>query len=118
MRWCVEFAGLRRFFSLYLLVKDCSSRESLGCLLLEPKLETTLLHTRIVDVACGQNYTLALDESGRVYSMGKGSKMGVLGLASVRASAYPILVEGIPEDEKVVSMSCGWTHVAVSTVVK
>ena len=84
----------------------------------EPKLETTLLHTRIVDVACGQNYTLALDEGGRVYSMGKGSKMGVLGLASVRASAYPILVEGIPEDEKVVLMSCGWTHVAVSTVVK
>ena len=84
----------------------------------EPKLETTLLHTRIVDVACGQNYTLALDESGRVYSMGKGSKTGVLGLASIRASAYPILVEGIPEDEKVVSMSCGWTHVAVSTVLK
>lgn len=84
----------------------------------EPKLETTLLHTRIVDVACGQNFTLALDEGGRVYSMGKGSKTGVLGLASIRASAYGILVEGIPEDEKVVSMSCGWTHVAVSTVLK
>lgn len=73
----------------------------------EPKLETTLLHTKIVDVACGQNYSLALDEEGRVYSMGKG-KTGVLGLASTKASAYPILVEGIPEDEKVVSMNCGW----------
>ena len=83
----------------------------------EPKLETTLLHTRIVDVACGQNYTLALDEEGRVYSFGKG-KTGVLGLASTKVSAFPILVEGIPEDERVVSMSCGWAHVACITAVK
>ncbi|KAL3765189.1 hypothetical protein ACHAWU_010380 [Discostella pseudostelligera] len=83
----------------------------------EPKLESTLLHTRIVDVACGQNYTLALDEEGRVYSVGKG-KTGVLGLASTKVSAFPILVEGIPEDEKVVSMSCGWAHVACTTVAK
>lgn len=83
----------------------------------EPKLETTLLHTKIVDVACGQNYTLALDEEGRVYSMGKG-KTGVLGLASTKASAYPILVEGIPETEKVVSMSCGWAHVACTTELR
>ena len=83
----------------------------------EPRLETTLLHARIVDVACGQNYTMAIDEDGRVYSMGKG-KTGVLGLASTRASAYPILVEGIPEGERVVSMSCGWAHVACTTVLK
>ena len=83
----------------------------------EPKLETTLLHARVVDVACGQNYTLALDEDGRVYSMGKG-KTGVLGLASTRASAYPILVEGIPEEERVVSISCGWAHVACATIIK
>lgn len=83
----------------------------------EPKLETTLLHTRIVDVACGQNYTLALDEDGRVYSFGKG-KTGVLGLASTKVSAFPILVEGIPEDEKVVFMSCGYAHVACKTILK
>ena len=84
----------------------------------EPKLETSLLHTKIVDVACGKNYTLALDEDGRVYSMGKGGKTGVLGLASTTASAYPILVEGIPEEERVVSMSCGWAHVACTTELK
>ena len=83
----------------------------------EPKLETTLLHTKIVDVACGQNYTLALDEEGRIYSMGKG-KTGVLGLASTKTSAYPILVEGIPDEDKVVSMSCGWAHVACTTELK
>jgi len=83
----------------------------------EPKLETTLLHAKIVDVACGKNYTLAVDEEGRLYSMGKG-KSGVLGLASTKVSAFPVLVEGIPMDEKVVSMSCGWDHVACVTESK
>lgn len=83
----------------------------------EPKLESNLLHTRIVDVQCGQNYTLALDEEGRIYSMGKG-KTGVLGLASTKATAYPIRVEGIPNEERVVSMSCGWSHVACITELK
>lgn len=83
----------------------------------EPKLETTLLHSNIVDVACGKNYTLALDEEGRLYSMGKG-KTGVLGLASTKVSNQPLLVEGIPDGEKVVSMSCGWAHVACTTETK
>lgn len=83
----------------------------------EPRLETSLLHARIVDVACGKNYTLALDEEGRLYSMGKG-KTGVLGLASTRASAFPVLVEGIPVEERVVSMSCGFAHVACATESK
>jgi alpha-tubulin suppressor-like RCC1 family protein len=80
----------------------------------EPRLETSLLHTKIIDVACGQNYTLALDKQGRVYSMGKG-KTGVLGLASTKRSAYPVLVEGIPAEEKVVTMSAGYAHVACTT---
>jgi len=83
----------------------------------EPKLESSLLHAKIVDVACGKNYTLALDEEGRVYSMGKG-KTGVLGLASTKVSNVPILVEGIPTEERVVSMSCGWDHVACATELK
>lgn len=83
----------------------------------EPRLETSLLHTRIVDVACGKNYTLALDEGGRVYSMGKG-KTGVLGLASTKVTNQPVLIEGIPEGERVVSMTCGWEHVACMTESK
>jgi alpha-tubulin suppressor-like RCC1 family protein len=69
-------------------------------------LESNLLHTKIVDVACGQNYTLALDEEGRVYSIVKG-KTGVLGLASMKSSGFPVLVEDIPGEERVVGMSCG-----------
>jgi alpha-tubulin suppressor-like RCC1 family protein len=83
----------------------------------EPKLESSLLHTKIVDVACGKNYTLALDEEGRVHAMGNG-KTGVLGLASTKYSAFPILVEGIPAEERVVQMSCGHAHVACVTELK
>ena len=82
----------------------------------EPKLETSLLHTKIVDVACGQNYTLALDEEGRLYSLGKG-KTGVLGLASTKMTLVPLLVEGIHSGERVVSMSAGWSHVACTTAL-
>ena len=73
------------------------------------------MHTKIIDVACGQNYTLALDEEGRLYSLGKGK--GVLGLASTKMTLVPILVEGIPSGEKVVSMSAGWSHVACTTAL-
>ena len=83
----------------------------------EPQKQISLLHAKIVDVACGQNYTLALDEEGRIYSMGKG-KTGVLGLASTKASEVPILVEGIPEEERVVSMSAGSAHVACTTELR
>ena len=81
---------------------------------LDPKLESSLLHTNVVDVACGEYYTLVLDEAGRLYSLGRG-KTGVLGLASTTSTAYPILVEGIPSDEKVVSVSCGSKHVSCTT---
>mmetsp|Transcript_15430 Transcript_15430/g.33891 ORF Transcript_15430/g.33891 Transcript_15430/m.33891 type:complete len:445 (+) Transcript_15430:79-1413(+) len=81
---------------------------------LDPKLESSLLHTKIVDVACGEYYTMVLDEAGRLYSLGRG-KTGVLGLASTTSTAYPILVEGIPSDEKVVSVSCGSKHVSCIT---
>ena len=49
--------------------------------------------------------------------MGKG-KTGVLGLASTKASEVPILVEGIPEEERVVSMSAGSAHVACTTELR
>uniref|UniRef100_A0A7S1YR06 RCC1-like domain-containing protein n=2 Tax=Ditylum brightwellii TaxID=49249 RepID=A0A7S1YR06_9STRA len=76
----------------------------------EPELMTNLLHTKIVDVACGQNYTIALAKDGTIYSFGKG-KTGVLGQASKSNFPNPTLVEGLA-DKVVVSMSAGWNHVA------
>jgi alpha-tubulin suppressor-like RCC1 family protein len=77
---------------------------------LEPELVTTLLHTKCVDVVCGENYTMILDEEGRLYSFGKG-KTGVLGQASTKTMNQPTLVEGLV-DHKVVHMSAGLTHFA------
>jgi alpha-tubulin suppressor-like RCC1 family protein len=49
---------------------------------LEPVLVDSLLHTKIVDIVCGQDYTLAIDMNGHMYSLGSGSKTGVLGQGS------------------------------------
>eukprot|EP00521_Asterionellopsis_glacialis_P018619 CAMPEP_0195299716 /NCGR_PEP_ID=MMETSP0707-20130614/26065_1 /TAXON_ID=33640 /ORGANISM="Asterionellopsis glacialis, Strain CCMP134" /LENGTH=431 /DNA_ID=CAMNT_0040362193 /DNA_START=72 /DNA_END=1367 /DNA_ORIENTATION=- len=77
---------------------------------LEPYRVTTLLHTPIVKVSCGQDYTIALDEEGKLYTMGKG-KTGVLGQASVKQLNQPALVEALA-DKKVVSVHAGQSHVA------
>lgn len=77
---------------------------------LEPELVTSLLHTKIVDVACGENYTIALGEDGNLYSMGQG-KTGALGQASVKQLNQAQLIESLV-DKSVLSMSAGWKHVA------
>lgn len=77
---------------------------------LEPQLFPNLLHTEVVDVACGQDYTVALTKEGWLFSFGKG-KTGVLGLASLKKANQPTLVEGLKE-KKVVDMSAGWKHFA------
>ena len=74
--------------------------------------QPTLINTvpNIVDIACGQNYTVALDDQGKVYTFGKG-KTGVLGLASQTKLLEPTHVEGL-HPHKVASISAGWSHVA------
>lgn len=77
---------------------------------LTPELAPNLAHTKIVDVACGKDYTIALDEVGRLYSFGSG-KTGVLGLANEKKAVAPTLVEGML-GKKVVKVDAGWSHVA------
>ena len=79
-------------------------------LFLEPVRVSELLHTKIVDVACGENYSLALDEKGQIYSWGKG-KTGVLGQGSVTKLNQAQLVEAL-EEKKITSVNAGWQHVA------
>jgi alpha-tubulin suppressor-like RCC1 family protein len=40
---------------------------------LEPVLVDSLLHTKIVDIVCGQDYTFAIDVHGHMYSFGNGN---------------------------------------------
>ena len=63
-----------------------------------------------MDVGCGQDFTLALAEDGKLYSFGTG-KTGVLGQASVKELNEAKLVEALA-DKKVTSISAGWKHAA------
>jgi alpha-tubulin suppressor-like RCC1 family protein len=79
---------------------------------LEPVRVDALLHTKIVDVACGREYTIAVDEDGRAYSWGKG-KAGCLGQGgSIRQLHRPARMEAFGDDQSVVQVSAGWTHAA------
>lgn len=80
-------------------------------LYLEPEYVNALVHTKIVDIACGDNYWMALGDDGLLYSYGSG-KTGVLGEAGVRQQNQARLVEALA-DKKVTSVSAGWKHVAV-----
>uniref|UniRef100_A0A7S2R0I9 RCC1-like domain-containing protein n=1 Tax=Eucampia antarctica TaxID=49252 RepID=A0A7S2R0I9_9STRA len=76
----------------------------------QPELMTDLLGKNIVDLACGQNYTIALDDQGQIHTFGKG-KTGVLGLANETSLNQPTHVEGLSK-YKVAKLSAGWSHVA------
>lgn len=76
---------------------------------LEPVLISSLLHTKCIDVACGNNYTCVVTEDGRLYTFGKG-KHGVLAQASKSDIWQPALVEGLLGN-RVVSMATGDHHV-------
>lgn len=77
---------------------------------LEPFRVTQLLHTKVVDVVCGLDYTLAVDEEGRMYSFGKGNT-GVLGQGSVKTLNQPQVME-VFNGKKVKLVSAGWKHAA------
>lgn len=84
---------------------------------LEPVRVAEVLHTKIIDVACGLDYTLALSEDHEVYAWGVG-KTGVLGVGSDikslnQAQRIRSLMGNSNEDEKeIVSLSAGSTLAA------
>lgn len=59
----------------------------------------------LTSVTCGQDHTLLLAKSGRVFSFGWGSD-GQTGLGNYEISSKPKLVEGDVKDEKIVKLSC------------
>jgi alpha-tubulin suppressor-like RCC1 family protein len=114
---------------------------------LEPVLVMELLQTHIVDIACGQDYTLAVDEQGNMYSWGTGGKTGVLGHGgSIKSLHQATLMEAFhptvspleeedaqsdsadaaveskdaddePKRQRIVQVSAGWKHAACSLTV-
>lgn len=58
----------------------------------------------LVDVACGQDHTMLVSKTGRVFSCGWGSD-GQTGLGSYGITSKPHLVEGDVKNEKIVKVS-------------
>lgn len=69
----------------------------------------------IKEIACGEEHSAFISQSGHVYCMGSNSD-GRLGLGdrSLRQSSSPCLVEGLL-NHRCVKISCGWGHTAVIT---
>jgi len=82
---------------------------------LEPVRVAEVLHTKIIDVACGLDYTLALSEDQELYAWGAG-KTGVLGVGpdtKTLHQAQKIRSLVFPEDQQqMVSLSAGSTLAA------
>lgn len=78
---------------------------------LEPVRVNEVLHTKIIDIACGKDYTLALSEDHHIYVWGAG-KTGVLGSGSNTKNLNQAHLLTRLADEHVVSLSAGWDHAA------
>jgi len=68
----------------------------------------------VIDIACGSKHTLALCDSGKVYSWGDG-KRGSLGQNEISISYEPKCIEGIEGIEGVIKIVCGAFHSIVLT---
>lgn len=78
---------------------------------LEPVRVTEVLHTKIVDVACGNDYTMALSEDKHIYVWGAG-KTGVLGVGPGTKNLNQAQMIKTMIDEKITQISAGWAHAA------
>ncbi|XP_044756400.1 E3 ubiquitin-protein ligase HERC2 [Coccinella septempunctata] len=78
-----------------------------------PKLIDKLQNVEIVDVYCGDQFSLALSKDGKLYSWGKGEGWRV-GHNKEEPVRFPELVEAL-QDKVVVSVSLGLGHVMALT---
>jgi len=71
---------------------------------------TSLIHRidlpeEVMDIVCGQDHTMFLMKSGRIYSCGLGAD-GQTGLESYGLTSTPTLIRGDIEGEKIVQVAC------------
>jgi alpha-tubulin suppressor-like RCC1 family protein len=62
----------------------------------------------IVDVSCGKDFTLALDDQGVVYSFGSNENCQLGREYTVKIESTPKAINSI--SERIVSISAGWSH--------
>ena len=80
----------------------------------QPELVTELVQKKIVDVKCGRDYTIAIDDDGKIYSYGKKTSKGVLGLEKQNKALTYTMIDGLM-DKKATLVSAGWESVACLT---
>eukprot|EP00252_Welwitschia_mirabilis_P003499 TRINITY_DN13557_c0_g1_i1.p1 TRINITY_DN13557_c0_g1~~TRINITY_DN13557_c0_g1_i1.p1 ORF type:complete len:436 (+),score=82.89 TRINITY_DN13557_c0_g1_i1:975-2282(+) len=80
---------------------------------LTPHRVEALQDTRIIQISGGWRHTMALDAEGNLYGWGW-NKFGQLGVGDNIDHCSPERVK-IPDNEKVVQVSCGWRHSAAIT---
>jgi RCC1 and BTB domain-containing protein len=69
----------------------------------------------VKDICCGGFHTLALIDTGDVYSWGKG-EFGQLGVGSDSNAALPRLISALHDVGRVAAISAGENHSVVATV--
>ena len=79
-----------------------------------PRLVESLARTKISNVACGNNYTLALGRDGSVYSWGSAGGSGVLGHGDTRDRTQPQKIQGLDGIE-VTTIDAGNNHCGAVT---
>ncbi len=70
---------------------------------------------QITSVSCGKEHTLALTNTGRVYSFGLGSR-GQLGTGSLENNEHPSLIEPLQFVDIVMVAAAGWHSIALSGI--
>jgi alpha-tubulin suppressor-like RCC1 family protein len=74
-----------------------------------PKLVKNLESEYIIDMACGDAFSIAVTEEGIVYTWGAGSS-GQLGNGQTANSNVPVKVQGVLNLKKIILVAAGSTH--------
>ena len=80
---------------------------------LAPRVVEALRGKTIVQIECGEQYSIALTELGDVYTFGRGRE-GQLGLGHRESVSSPAKVEALAH-EMVVKVAAGWQHAMALT---
>lgn len=68
---------------------------------------------KVSRVSCGNDFTGCITEKGRVYTWGRGN-YGNLGHGTTDSLSKPLLVQSL-SDQNIISISCGFKHMAAIT---
>ncbi len=71
---------------------------------------------KVINISCGNNFCIILNNNGNLYSMGKSNKYGELGLGDFNPHLHPTLITYfIKSNERINQISCGFKHTIVKT---